>query len=62
MCDSGEIRFPYRISLDEILWTLWQVSSRYPSDLETTEMGIHRTKEYEIVKPPVQHELGNSAA
>ena len=37
-------------------------SSRYPSDSETTEMGIHRTKEYEIMKPPVQHESGNSAA
>jgi hypothetical protein len=62
MCDSGVIGFPYRVGLDEILRTLWQVSSRYPSDLETTEMGIQRTTEYEIMKPLVQHELGNSAA
>jgi len=35
---------------------------RYPSDSETTEMGIHSTKEYEIMKLLVQHQSGNSAA
>jgi hypothetical protein len=50
MCDLGPLR------------TLWQVSTRFPFDSEATEMGIHKTKEYEIMKPPVQHESGNSTA